>query len=117
MGATELRRAAETLRRYAQAARPDRGRWVVQQNLPEHRDYEHQAQVMTDPKRKSYGFVASSVFVDDAFYIATLHPEVGLVLADWLDQCADRLDKGHHTGSRHSHRIAALINAEGVDRR
>jgi len=31
-------------------------------------------------------------------------------LADWLDQCAQRLDGGHHTGSRHSHRIARLIN-------
>lgn len=117
MSAAELRQAAETLRGRAEAARRDRGRWVVQQNLPEHRDYEHQAQVMTDPKGPLYQFVASSVFVDDAFYIATLHPAVGVVLADWLDQCADRLDKGHHTGSRHSHRIAALINAEGVDRR
>lgn len=116
MSAAELRRAAETLRERATWADRDRGRWVVQQNLPEHRDYPAQAQVMTDPKG-IYQFVASSVFVDDAFYIATVHPAVGLVLADWLDQCADRLDKGHHTGSRHSHRIAALINAKGVDRR
>ena len=94
MSANELRQAAETLRGRAGATTPDREFWTT---------------------NGITGWACDGSWVVEfderaAAYIATMHPGVGLALADWLEQCADRLDKGHHTGSRHSHRIAALIN-------
>ena len=113
MSAAELRQAAETLRERAKAASP--GPW---------RTFEHHGRDMTDEGWSEIGAQNDGHTVaityptgfendypePDAAYIATMHSGVGLALADWLDQCADRLDKGHHTGSRHSHRIARLIN-------
>lgn len=82
MSAAELRQAASTLRDLAENA--------------------------TDHWQKDV--VRLLTFPEDRRIVSVLNPGVGLVFADWLDQCADRLDRGHHTGSRHSHRAARLIN-------
>jgi hypothetical protein len=102
VSAAELRKAAETLRERAKAA--DAPPW-------------EQDGVVGSPwndlivNDASNGIIADCDTSDEnAAYIATMHPGVGLALAEWLDQCADRLHRGHHTGSRHSHAIARLIN-------
>ena len=100
MSAAELRRAAETLRFRAES--------VMAHNGGDDLWFEADVDLRNAIRGTFLGNKASAP--DDARWIALMSPGVGLALADWLDQCADRLDKGHHTGSRHSHRIARLIN-------
>ena len=44
--------------------------------------------------------------------MVVIPPELADALADWLDQCADRIERGHHTGTRHSHRVARIVVEE-----
>ena len=64
----------------------------------------------------SHGSLAPARCVDDdvAHYIATMHPGVGLALADWLDAEAKReayslSEFGHRIVSNGAHDIADLI--------
>jgi hypothetical protein len=105
VSAAELRKAAETLRERAEKATP--GPW--------RQEYSKASGdcVIDAESHNCLDSVARTTHFRsglDAAYIATMHPGVGLALAEWLDQCADRLDRGHHAGSRHSHTIACLIN-------
>ena len=89
MSAQELRDAAERLRELSAAG-------------PGGDDYPWRA--VRENARRGNGSVVSvitkadeSVFEDaycsltDATYIATMHPGVGLALADWLDTTAERI--------------------------
>jgi hypothetical protein len=89
MSVNELRQAAETLRGLAQSV-DDCQSWSFSPGT-----------------REMVGDPASNALLS---FIHTMSPTLALVLADWLDQCAERLARGHHAGSRHSHRIARLIN-------
>lgn len=106
MSAAELRQAAETLRGFAQKATP--GPWTGRAEVA---CYDHGC---SDPTRPAdgacYGVRVSapseSYFLSgprhhdlaraegDAGLIATMHPGVGLALADWLDRAAVALDAG-----------------------
>jgi hypothetical protein len=134
MSADELRQAAEVLRGVAGAA--TKGPWVAEQCedslqvtagtastvWTEHDGFRigHQppsyvaTDVILEHELEEWGEnpdnATEAQRVADAEYVATMNPLVGLALADWLEQCAERLDRGHHTGSRHSHSIARLIN-------
>jgi hypothetical protein len=76
MSKTELHRAAEQLRRRAEAA--SAGPWHIQNG--------HAHNVHTFPGGKP---VADFIGSEDAHYIALMHPAVGLAIADWLDSWRD----------------------------
>jgi hypothetical protein len=91
--AAELRKAAETLRALATAAThepwthyPDM--WV--DGTPVHRIGSNAAgsDVGITPREDVHNGLA------DAAYIATMHPGVGLALADWLDRAAEKRARG-----------------------
>jgi hypothetical protein len=103
MSADLLRKAAEILRKRAEAATP--GPWshypdTFRSDMPVHRLGSNAAQnaggigdVGLTPAEHAHGLA-------DAAYIATMHPGVGLALADWLDSVA-RVDLGR--GQRETH--------------
>jgi hypothetical protein len=74
----DLRSAAKVLRERAKAA--TRGPWVA------HTDGLVWAGRLGDP-------VSGSTLVEDAEYIATVHPAVGLALAQLLDEHADSVEE------------------------
>jgi hypothetical protein len=96
MSADLLREAATTLRERAEAATP--GPWshypdTFRTDIPVHRLGSNAAQdaggvgdVGLTPAEHPHGFA-------DAAYIATVHPGVGLALADWLDDVAAELEQ------------------------
>jgi hypothetical protein len=88
MSADELRRAAATLRERANAAQP--GPWESGERCVwSHADI---------PDGVVVGDAAGGggVYYDaDGAYIATVHPGVGLALADWLDHYASVLQQQH----------------------
>jgi hypothetical protein len=103
MSAAELRQAAETLRGRAKAATP--GTWgvgnrtniatEVEQHVPGSYSYKHAIASLdetdysdeyVDPRENWAGEE------EDAAYIVTMQPGVGLALADWLDWT---FDQGH----------------------
>ena len=90
MSANELRQAAETLRGRAGATTPDREFWTT---------------------NGIAGWACDGSWVVEfderaAAYIATMHPGVGLALADWLDS-----EFAHDFGpSEHAIEVARLIN-------
>lgn len=78
MGAVELRKAAETLRERAEAAtRPEAMHPWGDKSLPSLPPEQHPQEVA--------GYLGGSW----ADYYATVHPGVGLALAEWLVQEAD----------------------------
>lgn len=85
MSAAELRQAAETLRERAGAATP--GPWFVD----EVGDFGDKSAVMEIVRWR--GLTNNAHFDEDrptADYVATMHPGVGLALADWLDRAAEK---------------------------
>lgn len=80
MSAELLRRAAKVLRERADAA--SAGPWEA------HPDGLVWAERIGDP-------VSGSTEVEDAEYIALMHPPVALALADWLESAADVLDANY----------------------
>lgn len=107
MSAAELRQASETLRERAEDANP--GPWIAGGNAVRIRN--GMALALThdtrwddsdaDQKRK------------DARYIATMHPGVGLALADWLDAMAAVWDgDGKYAFGSTEQRALAAMDAE-----
>lgn len=91
MSAEELRQAAETLRARAIDATP--GPWESGERCiwgltlsPNRTD-----EVVVDGPGGEGGVTST----EDADYIATMHPGVGLALADWLSHYAAVLDAQH----------------------
>ena len=98
-----LRDAAKVLRERAQKATP--GPWTVEDRFGSDVD---RAYVMPlQPDIHSYVSAGGSPDLDeDAPYIATMHPGVGLALADWL------LIEAHHIAS---HECQAHCPPDGCD--
>jgi hypothetical protein len=118
MSAAELRKAAETLRERAESASP-----------PPWRPYEQHGRDITDEGWSEIGVANDGHDVahtyptgfendypePDAVYIATMHPGVGLALADWLDHeatiGAEDEEMGYQIGPRYPGLVLArLIN-------
>ena len=94
MSAAELRKAAETLRGLAAACEPAAGddtsaSWTDEYDAKAH--------------EREHGYYSA-----DVAYIAKVGPDVGLALADWLDDAAARWY--HHIESASSVTLARLIN-------
>jgi hypothetical protein len=94
MSAAELREAAETLRERAMAA--TEGPWRV---CAEGSEGSRIAPDSGDKRERTrfIGIMNGRVQPEDgrnARYAATMHPGVGLALADWLDLTARRFDEG-----------------------
>ena len=92
MSAARLREAAKVLRERAEAATPGpwqavAGAWGLPSDGPDH------MRVLQPPHHNASDALARLEYDrqggDDAAYIATVHPLVGLALADWLDAEAD----------------------------
>lgn len=111
MSADELRQAAETLRTRATMATP--GPWETGErcvwglSLSPSKNYE----VVTDGPGGEGG-VGST---DDADYIATMHPGVGLALADWLDAVATAEDNINDAAPRRLSDDRLSLNIAGWD--
>ena len=84
MSADRLREAAKTLRQRAEAATP--GPWIA-----EYSKKSGHCVIDAESRNALDSVVRATHFRDvgDATYIATMHPLVGLALADWLDAVAD----------------------------
>lgn len=111
MSAQRLRDAAKVLRERAGDATP--GPWGAvagafgdPANGPDH------MRVTRKPHTDASSSVAQLGYEqqggDDAAFIATMHPGVGLALADWLDIAADDHDSGCPTDCP-ANRVADLI--------
>lgn len=107
MSAETLRRAAEKLREQASAARDITGAsdWFM-----ECRGMHFTGEYGV---RSSGGFVAGDTVEEEAAYIATMRPDVGLALADWLDDCASRFGKPGHR-EWHGNESSALAVARAI---
>ena len=93
MSSDRLREAARVLRERAEAATP--GPWEATDNFGH--DAGRAYVIPSDPEIPTYVSAGGSPDEDcDAAYIATVHPGVGLALADWLDIYADLQDE--HVG-------------------
>lgn len=75
MSAARLREAARVLRERAEAATP--GPW----------------EMFRDPIGIHVESGGERGLIADAVYIATMHPGVGLALADWLDTAANNAER------------------------
>lgn len=110
MSADELRQAAETLRGWAEKATP--GPWVARLG-GDHAWvalYDDEDKIPADESLPSFeqGGGATSY---DAAYIATMHPGVGVALADWLGRVADDYDIARYGyWSTCALNVARLIN-------
>jgi hypothetical protein len=82
MSAAELRKAAEKLRRQAQEA--TEGEWFAVAGS-----------IHTGTAAPHQVIAPCTTYCDDADYIATMHPRVGLALADWLDAEASEVEQQH----------------------
>ena len=110
MSAAELRKAAETLRARAGAAHP--GPWYTDK-------YDADG-VFTAPEvtltSQDVAFASGGLSrqKETDAYIATMHPGVGLALADWLDLTARRLDEGLYVPGDYQKplALARLINGD-----
>lgn len=92
MSAEELRKAAETLRQRVGTTMP--GPW-----------WRDGITVRGGPEGRSVASATNAVRAN-AEYVATMHPGVGLALADWLDA-----EFAHEFGpTEHAITIARLIN-------
>lgn len=95
MSAARLREAAKVLRERAEAATP--GPWVTHpvgaradvRGLPENTSHDYRGNAVATAGDSEFGACPAK----DAHYIATMHPGVGLALADWLEA------QGTHVGS------------------
>lgn len=76
-----LRKAAEKLRTLAGDAQP--GPWT---QIPERHVFDHYRTIVQEEDRMVP--IAGTSLEGDAEYIATMHPGIGLALADWLDLAA-----------------------------
>lgn len=92
MSAERLREAARVLRERAEAATP--GPWALFD------DDSYGPPNLDEPMLCSHAPIVRNIVVENgeitrpnADYIATMHPGVGLALADWLDKYADLLDR------------------------
>lgn len=105
----ELRQAAETLRERATAA--TREPWVI--DSLENGEHGIFVEGTGDGLHLGCGGREVAGFLTDfnATYIATMHPELGLLLADWLDDAAaweaTPLAVNH---DMRAHDVARLIN-------
>jgi hypothetical protein len=97
--ADTLRRAAEVLRERAEAAAP--GPWDAEESAVWWQEADGQAALVASARRFPD---------DDAAYIATVDPTLGLALAAWLDDTADYLDHEHIT-PRDDHPVLAVARA------
>jgi hypothetical protein len=57
--------------------------------------------VETEASRDPDGpcYIATPYSIEDAEYIATMHPGVGMALADWLDLTAHRIEQVEDSGN------------------
>lgn len=105
MSAAELRRAAATLRNRAEAATP--GPW-----RPEYSKGSGDCVLDAESTNCLDSVARTTHFRSglDAAYIATVHPAVGLALADWLDEGANGylIERGYMSDKALD--IARLIN-------
>lgn len=86
MSALRLRDAATKLREVAEAATPGPWEAVVGMYDSECGQYEGaQIPTVTEDVSDYYIGTVPPLEVDDARFIATMHPPVALALADWLD--------------------------------
>ncbi|MFF6966237.1 hypothetical protein ACFY9G_23080 [Streptomyces anthocyanicus] len=96
--ADELRTAAEKIRTLAAAAADDSGNtiWKATRHFPDQPDSTFTTLWAVGVKpllrggRRPPAYVSAPV----GDYAATMHPAVGLALADWLDQAARHYDAG-----------------------
>ena len=113
MSADELRQAAETLR--ARAEKADPHPWKQDSSVPGDtvifdRDGEWTTNVASSRTYAS-GVVCHDHDEANGIYIATMHPGVGLALADWLYHEAVSAKAGVVIGADYpSMRLARLIN-------
>jgi hypothetical protein len=114
MSASDLRKAAETLRERANAATP--GPWAMGTTGIECGDHWH---VLAFESMQAVCHIRSDDGDNedqrprDAGYIATMHPGVGLALADLLDQIAKDREDDPYMGKvfdAASLEVARLIN-------
>ena len=107
MSADLLRQAAKVLRERAEAATSGPWRWdQYRDDLPylvgrggDPATYAYDTEVIEANHAGQCGcrsacYLGLEVAHADRDYIATMHPGVGLALADWLDIAARRLDEG-----------------------
>jgi hypothetical protein len=93
MSAEELRAAAKLLRERAEAAFP--GPWRSWREGRDHRggdsfiETQGETDLTLNLATTDYGRDALGKWAASQDYIATMHPLVGLALADWLDEVAD----------------------------
>jgi hypothetical protein len=122
--ADELRAAAETLRSLAEAATP--GPW--RQHDTHLGQYGHTATVLSGernatelrawlPTMSQESWDETRNVWADAAYIATVHPDVGLTLADWLEAASQDWDGDHFANCtpKTCVRTAALAVARAIN--
>ena|SRR5690606_5605766 len=105
MSADRLREAAKVLRERAEAA-SEGPWWDIRAGLP---GTDAEWIVDSDPTFIASTHIDSDRGKSDATYIATMHPGVGLALADWLDADADLSDDMDMPCEDEAVRLAGLI--------
>lgn len=107
-GLQEVRAAAKLLREQAKAATP--GPWHVD----EVGDFGDKSATLEIARWRGYTNTVN--FGEDRAttdYIATMHPSVGLALADWLDEVTKKIGKPGHR-EWHGNEAAALTVARAI---
>jgi len=116
MSAAELRKAAETLRELTQNTTPAPWRHTDSEVVD---DVFDAGLVVVGPESDPIALVSDDWYEDqdgeptpwhDATYIATMHPGVGLALADWLDDEAKAAGYHENRVIPFALTIARLIN-------
>lgn len=109
MSAAELRKAAETLRERASNASTGDGPTLSHEWF---HDLTYMSRRYEVAAKDEGTVIASNLDRWTAEFIATMHPGVGLALADWLDYMSDRAKA--RTGRNYlcAIKVARLINGE-----